>query len=249
MNVALTIGRAGSSGVPGKNTRQIVGRPLMAYPLMAAQHSKYIDRVFLSTDSEEIAQVGRDYHAEYLPRPVELATKEALSEDAFRHGYHMIREHVKIEIETITLLFCNGATITPGIIDQGIDVLRADPSLDSAVTVSKYNMWSALRARRIDENGLVVPFVPLELFEDATCDRDSQGDTYFVDCSAFVVRPHCFDFETYGEPPFQWIGKQVYPLFQWGGLDIDYEWQWPMVEFWLRSHGFSEAETPYDEEN
>lgn len=249
MNVALAIGRGGSAGLPGKHFRKVVGRPLMAYPLMAAQHSKYVDRVFLSTDSEEIAAIGRQYGAEYLPRPVELATKEALAEDAFRHGYHMVRERVEGEIETVTLLFCNGPTITPGIIDQGIQVVRADPTLDSAVTVSKYNMWSALRARLIDENGLLVPFVPLELFESATCDRDSQGDTYFADCSAFVVRPHCFDYEKYGEPPFSWIGKRVYPLIQWGGMDVDYEWQLPMVEFWLRAHGFTEDSTPYDEES
>ncbi len=34
---------------------------------------------------------------------------------------------------------------------------------------------------------------------------------------------------------------------QWGGLDVDYEWQIPQVEFWLQAHGFSEQRTPYDE--
>lgn len=79
MNVALEIGRAGRTGLLGKHFRQVVGRPLMAYPLMAAKHSKHVDRIFLSTDSEEIAAIGRQYGAEYLPRPTELATKEALS--------------------------------------------------------------------------------------------------------------------------------------------------------------------------
>lgn len=247
MNVALAIGRGGSTGLPGKHFRLLVGRPLMAYPLMAARSCRYIDRIFISTDSKEIAAVGREYGAEYLPRPPELATREALSEDAFRHGFHMIQERIKDEIEAVTLLFCNGATITPGIIDQGIAKLRADPTLDSAVTVSKYNMWSPLRARRIDTQGNLVPFVPLNFFDAASCDRDSQGDTYFADCSAFVVRPRCFDYEKLGEPPFRWIGKKVYPLIQWGGLDVDYEWQLPMVEFWLRASGFTENSTPYDE--
>lgn len=245
MNVALAIGRGGSTGLPGKHFQLVVGRPLMAYPLLAAQHSRYINRVFLSTDSEEIAAIGRQYGAEYLPRPPALATKEALSEDAFRHGFYMIQDRIKGEIETVTLLFCNGATITPGIIDRGIEALRADATLDSAVTVSKYNMWSPLRARKIDAQGNLVPFVPLSLFDSATCDRDSQGDTYFADCSAFVVRPRCFEYEKLGEPPFPWIGRKVHPLIQWGGLDVDYEWQLPMVEFWLRKHGFTETNTSY----
>ena len=99
-------------------------------------------------------------------------------------------------------------------------------------------MWSPLRARKI-ENNRVVPAVPLDLFENANCDRDSQGDVYFVDNSVFVVRPKCMDF-SYGEPPYKWIGKNVFPLMNWGGLDIDYEWQKGQIEYWLQQNGFSE---------
>jgi hypothetical protein len=42
------------------------------------------------------------------------------------------------------------------------------------------------------------------------------------------------------------MGRRIYPLKQWGGLDVDYDWQVPQVEFWLRKHGFSETATPYD---
>lgn len=245
MNVALAIGRGGSTGLPGKHFRMLCGRPLMAYPLMAVKNSRLVDRLFVSTDSDEIAAEGNRHGATRIERPPELATKEALSEDAFRHGYRAIKDLIGEEPETVTLLFCNGATITPGIIDEGIEALRRNSTLDSAVTVSQYNMWSPLRARKIDSSGLLVPFLPTETFADATCDRDSQGDTYFADCSAFVVRPRCFDYEKMGEPPFKWIGRRVHPLRQSGGLDVDYEWQLPMVEHWLRSRGFSETDTPY----
>src|SRR5688572_3533902 len=169
MNVALAIGRGGSTGLPRKHFREFLGRPLMAYPLMAARHSRHIDKVYISTDSDEIAAEGERHGATRIQRPPELATKEALSEDAFRHGYYAIRELIGEEPETVTLLFCNGATITPGLIDQGIEVLRADPTLDSAVSVSEFNMWSPLRARRIDEDGLLKPFIPLSFFDGANC--------------------------------------------------------------------------------
>lgn len=248
MNVALAIGRGGSTGLPGKHFQKLVGRPLMAYPLMAAKHATLVDRVFISTDTEAIAEEGERHGATRIERPAYLATKEALSEDAFKHGYEAIRDMIEEEPESITLLFCNGATITPGLIDQGIEALRADPALDSAVSCSRYNMWSPLRARRIDENGHLVPFVPVSMFEAADCDRDTQGDVYFADCSAFVVRPRCFDYDRLGEAPFRWIGQKVHPLKQWGGLDVDYDWQMPMVEFWLRKMGFTEDSTPYERE-
>ncbi|MBN2012325.1 cytidylyltransferase [candidate division KSB1 bacterium] len=244
MIAALIIGRAGSTGYKGKNLKPIVGRPLMAYPILAAKGSKYIDKVYMSTDSEEMKEIARSLGVEIINRPESLATKEALSEDAFLHGYRQIKEMLG-GVEFFVPMFANGATITPGILDEGITLLRNNPDADSAVTVSIYNMWSPLRARKV-ESGLVKPYLPVDFFDNVNCDRDSQGDVYFVDCSGFVVRPKCMEDYSYGEPPFRWIGQNVLPLKQWGGLDIDYEWQVGQVEFWLRQHGFTEEKTPYD---
>jgi CMP-N-acetylneuraminic acid synthetase len=239
---ALVIGRKGSR-VKDKNVRSVLGRPLALYPILAAKHAKAVTHVFVSTDSEPIRELALQQDCTYIERPAFLATNEALAEDAFKHGYEAIRAQAKQEPELIVLLFANGATITPGIIDEGIQFLRAHPDYDSAVSVSKYNMFSALRARRL-ENGLVKPFVDPELFGNATCDRDSQGDTFFVDCSVFVLRPRCFDYSR-GEIPFRWIGKTVHPLHQEGGCDVDFEWQFPVVEHFLRRVGFTEDKTPY----
>ena len=106
-------------------------------------------------------------------------------------------------------------------------------------------MFSALRARKI-ENNLVQPFVELENFSNATCDRNSQGDTYFIDCSCFVVRSTFIEDLEKGLPPFRWIGNKVFPIIQWGGIDIDKEWQLGQVLFWLEQHGFSNNKTPYE---
>lgn len=239
---ALIIGRKGSR-VKDKNVRPVLGRPLALYPILAAKHARSVTDVFVSTDSEKIQAIAGEQGCTYIERPAFLATNEALAEDAFKHGYEAIAAGAREPIEFVVLLFANGATITPGIIDEGVAFLRAHPDHDSAVTVSKYNMFSALRARRI-EDGLVRPFVDPKLFADATCDRDSQGDTYFVDCSVFVLRPRCFDYSR-GEIPFRWIGRTVHPMHQEGGCDVDFEWQFPLVEHFLRTAGFTETTTPY----
>lgn len=242
---ALIIGRAGSTGFKNKNISLIAGKPLMVYPILAAQNSKHVDEIYLSTDSEEIKKIGKIYGVRLIQRPRFLATKKALAEDAFQHGYLEIKKLAKEPMEFIVLLFCNGATITPGIIDEGVEALRKHKGYDCAATASCYNMWSPLRSKKIVNNTLV-PFVPLEVFKTASCDRASQGDTYFADCSAFVVRPKCLEDLKYGELPFRWMGRKVYPLKQWGGLDIDYEWQVGQVEYWLKKHGFTKTRTPYD---
>ena len=248
MIAALLLGREGSSGFPGKNTYPILGRPMMVYPILAARHAKYIDEVFVSTDSDRIKKIAADLGASIINRPPELATKEALGEDAYAHGYRHIRETAKRPLELMVLLFCNAPTILSSTLDEGISALRADPSLDSAVTVSVYNMWSPLRARKLDAAGLLVPFVPFETFGDPAtlnCDRDSQGDVYFADMSTSIVRPHCLENLRSGMLPQRWMGNRIFPLKQWGGCDVDYEWQVPQVEFWLRKHGFTETVIPY----
>ena len=110
-------------------------------------------------------------------------------------------------------------------------------------------MWSPIRARKEGPDGLLQPFVPFEAFGNlkaVNCDRDSQGDVFFADMSASIVRSRCLEDLDFGILPQRWMGRRIYPLKQWGGCDVDYAWQVPSVEYWLREHGFTESKTPYN---
>ena len=245
---ALLLGRKGSSGFPGKNLYPVLGRPLVAYPLIAARASRHVDPIYVSTDSPEIMAIGREYGAEVIVRPPELCTSQALGEHAFAHGHQVIRDRLAAQgeaLEFLVLLFANAATISGELIDHGIEKLRADPALDSAVTVSRYNMWSPLRARKVAGDGCLYPFVPFDTFGDPAtlnCDRDSQGDVYFADMGVSIVRPRCLENLERGLLPQKWMGRRIAPIESWGGCDVDYEWQIPMVEYWLKAHGVTPAD-------
>jgi hypothetical protein len=253
MICALLLGRDGSVGFPGKNVHPVLGRPLMAYPLMAARDARSVDRTYVSTDSASLAAIAASHGAKVIEPPPHLASAEALGEHAFVHGYEVIRDALAREaasLELVVLLFANAATVTAATIDEAVTTMREHPDIDSAVTVSSYNMWSPVRARRIGDDGLLQPFVPFETFGDPaplTCDRDSQGDVWFADMGLSVVRPHCLQQLEDGVLPQRWMGRRIYPIKQWGGLDVDYEWQIPLVEHWLRAHGVEPArESPGD---
>lgn len=250
MIAALLLGREGSVGFPGKNLYPVLGRPLMEYPLLAALNAQLVDRVYVSTDSNGIKEVGRKNGAYIIERPDYLCTKEALGEDAYVHGYQWIINSINEEIELMVLLFCNAPCVLPEQIDEGIEVLRKNTDYDSAVTVSRYNMYSPVRARKIGADALLHPFIPFENYPpdmQINCDRDAQGDVYFADVCLSVVRPRCLENLHAGILPQKWMGQKIYPIKQWGGLDVDFEWQLPQIEFWLRSHGFSEQKLPYIE--
>ena len=91
MIVAILIGRGGSVGLPKKNVYPLLNRPLMSYPLLAAQNSKFVDDVYVSTDSKDIMDVAKKLGAKTINRPSELATSEAIIEDVFVHAYEFIR--------------------------------------------------------------------------------------------------------------------------------------------------------------
>ena len=140
-------------------------------------------------------------------------------------------------IEFIVLLMANAPTITGKLIDKGINILRRNKKLDSAVSTSIYNMWSPLRARKVNNSNLLKPFVPFETFgnpKTLNCDRDSQGNVYYADMSVSIVRPRCLENIKEGLLPQKWMGIKIASIPSWGGCDVDYEWQLPMVEFWLK---------------
>ena len=247
--VAIVLGRKGSSGISEKNTMNILGRPAFFYSLLAAKNSKYIDRIFVSTDHETIIESAKAMDLSLITRPENLCTNEALFEDALVHAYFKIKERIGKQPKYVVVLMCNAVTIDSELIDTAIEMLDNDLTADSAVTVSLYNMYSPLRARKPDENGYLIPFVPLETFGDPktmTCDRESQGDAIFADMSHSVCRPECLENIEDGLLPQRWMGKKILPVINNHGCDIDELWQVDMSVRWLIDRGFSDNITPYD---
>ena len=246
MICALMMGRAGSIGFPNKNIKKVLGRRLFEYPLLASRNSQNVDKIFVTTNCPVITRVSKKYGAIHIDRPKKLANSKALGEQVFQHGYFEIKKILNLEsknIEFIILLMANAPTITGKLIDKGINILRKNKNFDSAVTTSIYNMWSPLRARKVNNSNLLKPFVPFETFgnpKKLNCDRDSQGDVYYADMSVSIVRPKCLENIKEGLLPQKWMGKKIAPIPSWGGCDVDYEWQLPMVEFWLKKNGYKD---------
>lgn len=91
--VAFIFARGGSKGLPGKNIRLLAGKPLIAWSIEHAHAVKRIERVIVSTDSEEIAAVARDFGAEVpFMRPAELARDESPEWLAWRHALAFIQD-------------------------------------------------------------------------------------------------------------------------------------------------------------
>ncbi len=242
MIVALMIGRKGSKGFPRKNILKIKGKHLCEYPIIAAKKTTEIKRIFISTDCPMIKKITRKYNPSFLFRPKKLNSNRALGEDVFKDAFLRIQEILKREnkkCKMIVLLMANAGTINSKLLKKGINILKKNKKYDSAITTSVYNMWSPIRARTL-KNGYLRPFVPFKNFGKETeinCDRDAQGDVFYADMSASIVRPYCLEKLDNGLLPQKWMGQKIAPIINEAGFDLDFEWQVPQLEYWLKKYG------------
>lgn len=115
MNLGLIPARGGSKGVPGKNIKEIYGKPLIVWSIEHALNAKKIDKVVVSTDSDEIATIARQAGAEVLIRPDYLASDMASTLDVMIHAL----ENYPADI--ITLLQPTSPCRSEGLVDECIE--------------------------------------------------------------------------------------------------------------------------------
>lgn len=233
MIVSLLLDLDDSLDFPG-NTGMALGRPLAAYPFMAARASGEVRRYYVVTASPGVKTVALQNEAVIIDPRETKAGPDA--EAQLRHGWAFIQEDLageKDAVELLAVFFSNAPAVTGGLLRSGIDALRADPTLDSAVSVSPYNRWNPFFAfREKPSDHLLAPFVPQQ--------PDGRGDVWYPDWGVQVLRPRALQEPAGGEQPFPWLGRSVFPLKQWGGGPIDYKWQIPSLEYWLKKHGYSD---------
>jgi CMP-N,N'-diacetyllegionaminic acid synthase len=148
--IALIGARSGSERVPGKNVRPLAGHPLLAYAIATAQQAGVFDRVLVSTDSEEIAAVGRHYGADVpFLRPDELAT--STSPDIEWIAWTL--ERLPERYDLFAIVRATNPFRGPDVIRRGLEQLLATPDADSirAVELVKQHpgkMWTLSEDRR-----------------------------------------------------------------------------------------------------
>ncbi len=89
---AFIFARGGSKGIPGKNIKPLLGKPLIQYSIEIALQTSGINKVFVSTDDADIAKVSRSNGAIVIDRPIELAQDDSPEWQAWKHAISWVRE-------------------------------------------------------------------------------------------------------------------------------------------------------------
>ena len=178
--LALIPARGGSKGIKNKNIISVSGKPLIAYTIDAAKASKYIDYVYVSTDSEKIADVAIKYGA-LIPfmRDETLAQDTSKTIDAVMFSVNKFKE-MGYDFDYLVLLQPTSPLRTGEDIDAAIEKLLAS-TYTSLVSVSKVDDNPVL-IRSIDDNNCLVPI----LKQSSTVRRQDFKDYYRVNGAIYI---------------------------------------------------------------
>jgi CMP-N,N'-diacetyllegionaminic acid synthase len=149
--------RAGSKRIPGKNIKLLGGKPLISHIIEAALGSKLLDRILVSSDSEKILTLLKEYNKGVLPlkRPEELATDLSPAIEYVKHALSYLQKEQNEFFDIIVILQPSSPLTLAEDIDSTIQKL-IDSKADSAVSVMELShMINPLKLKRLDGDRLI----------------------------------------------------------------------------------------------
>ena len=155
--VAIIPARAGSKGIPKKNLVDLAGRPLIAWSILAARESIFIDRVIVSTDSEEIAEVALSNGADVpFIRPRELATDNTPGIDVIVHALEWLSVSDHYKADYVMVLQPTSPLRSVDDIDTAIRIMKEKRagSVVSVTLVKQHPYWM----KQVDDRGGIKSF-------------------------------------------------------------------------------------------
>lgn len=187
MNIAIIPARGGSKRIPRKNIKLFHGKPMIAYSIEAAQQSGCFDKIIVSTDDQEIAEVALQYGAEVpFLRPANIADDFATTMDVMQHAIRWCVDQ-QWAVNKVCCIYATAPFILPEYIMQGLDALSVD-GVEYAFSATTFP-FPIQRAISLDDQGRVSMFSPEHVntrsqdLEEAYHDA---GQFYWGKASAFL---------------------------------------------------------------
>ena len=153
MTLAVIPARSGSKRLPRKNIKEFLGKPMIVWTILAAIESNVFDRIIVSTDSEEIAEISRQNGADVpFLRPAELADDVTPTIPVIRHAIEWISSHGGNH-DAVCCLYPAAPFISPYMIKRAYNVMKEQPG-GFVFPVSQFHP-PIQRALRMDSQGFV----------------------------------------------------------------------------------------------
>ena len=235
-NISIIFGRKNSKGLKNKNIRKLLTKPMFVHVIDEAKKVKQISKIYVSSDSSHILKESKKKGCEIINRPKYLCSDKALLSDAIFHATDYCMKKEK-EIDNFIVLLCNSICFDSKSIDRALNIIKKNNILDTVTTISKFNMFSPVRAMKIKGKKIenYIPNSILKKYTNLSGDRDKSTDAYFCNHSFTISRAKVFKKPKSNPMPFKWMGKNKFFIKQPFCVgDVDFEWQIPVVKWWIK---------------
>lgn len=183
MIVGIIFARGGSKGIPRKNIKLLAGKPLIAYAIETAQAVPQIDRIVVSTDDAEIADVARRYGAEVpFMRPPELAQDNSPEWPSWKHALDMLGGEAMVE--AMISLPTTAPLRAPEDVENCITLLR-ESDADLVITMSPAHRSPYFNMVKLDDAGYASIVIPPEV---TFAGRQAAPKVYDMTTVAYAAR-------------------------------------------------------------
>jgi len=180
---AFIFARGGSKGLPGKNLLNLGGKPLLAHSIMIAKDIDKISRIFVSTDSQEIAEVGIEYGAEVINRPSELAQDDSPEWSSWLHAINWLEDRGEF-FDCFVSLPATAPMRNKSDVIKCIDLL--DKQTDIVVTISESSRSPYFNMVKKDRH-----YIKLLIDSEKSYSRRQDApQIYDMTTVAYVARPN-----------------------------------------------------------
>lgn len=229
---AIIPARGGSKGVVRKNICLMDNLPLINYTIRAADHSQFIDQVFVTTDDLDIKNISQNLGANIIERPAYLATDTASTIDVVLHCLEHL-DGQNIEMDIIILLQPTSPLRTTEDIDNSIEIFL-NGSADSVISVSESQhppYWSCV----VNQDQYLEAAFGEKYFQTR---RQDLKKTYMPNGAIYVATPG------YVKNNRSFFGKKTLPYImpRERSVDIDSEEDFILAEMLLRKKNVSKDE-------
>jgi CMP-N,N'-diacetyllegionaminic acid synthase len=221
--------RAGSKGIPGKNTRLLGGKPLIVHTIDAAQESGVFDRLILSTDDEQAAAIARGRGCDVpFMRPDSLARDDTPHLPVMQHALGWLRDHDQYAPDWVMILLPTSPLRQPFHIREAVDLAVASGA-DSVVSVDELPPhFNPMRVVAVDESGWARLFVGDQPVKRRPGRRQDMPRAWVLNGAVYLFRTRVL-FDPI-EPSLYGDKVAAYKMSPPYGLNIDGPEDWTIVE-------------------
>lgn len=187
--LAIIPARGGSKGLPDKNIKLLLDKPLIAWTIEQAKNSKFIDEIHVSTDSPKIAKIAENYGIKVPDlRPDYLATDSSSTIDVVEYIIKKYEEQNKF-FDYIVLLEPTSPLRKKNDIDNAIDKLNVNPKAHGVVSVGKVSLEHPSIVKKINENNFVDSYIKSSI---KISQRQQLDEAYFPYGVIYLIKTKYF---------------------------------------------------------